>query len=348
VDDIERRMASWLREVNLEPGASRQEGMVRAAEALAGDSSGESLLDMVLVACGASVPPATERISAALNDVDKTWDVRPGDRELFLTAAAAVAIGMQDMEDAGVEFALAVRSAVFLRLTPTIDELPQLAKAALVRASEKSRGRIQLQIGSAEGKGMLDAPDFGDDQPISPENLNTVLKATRAGLSKAVGVTSKLLPNLNSRLEATEEELDLLWWVIGGFSELADKPIDQVPTEAVGCVCGIELTAHTRRTIPLPSVRAMLSRSLGERRASMVGLTNAVPAVCNLVGRDWIPGTDGHRLLPIVSSAMEFAALGDPGWVTSISRWGIDPAHEASSLDLGEQVGTELLLASRH
>jgi GTPase-associated system helical domain len=342
MSDAESRLPSWVRDVDLEPGASRIDAIRGAATDLAKSKGDREILDLVLLAHGRSSGEALPSVAAALREHDESSAVREGDLIASITAAAATAFAMEAAVEIAVPFGLAVCSAHFIGLQPAVPELDALARAGLARASEAQRRRVKLSVVAADvDTALKDWPKLDEGQPVQTENLNSAREAV-------AGVTSRALPAITRRFNALEEELDVLWWAFGEFSELAAKPLKSLPEQAAGCVAGIELATHTTRRAPLQAARAILSRILQSRADKATDLRRALPAAVKAIGDTWTDHPPvGHPLLPVLSSLEEYRNLGQkPLWIESVSaRWEIDATQATTVLDLAEQVSRELLIA---
>lgn len=91
MSDAENRLPSWVRDVDLEPGASRIDAIRGAATDLAKSNGDTEILDLVLLAHGRPSRDALLSVAAALREHDESSAVREGDLLASITAAAAAA-----------------------------------------------------------------------------------------------------------------------------------------------------------------------------------------------------------------------------------------------------------------
>lgn len=349
MSEAANRLAGWIHAVDLEPGATRLNVVSGAAASLAKSTGKAEILDVVLLAHRISRGEAVSSVAAALRKHDKESAVREGDLLAALTAAAAAAFALEGEPKIAVPFGLAVRSASFLGLEPAVPELDGLARAGLARASEAQRRRAKLSVVGADIDTALEGwPELQEGQPVHTQHLTSAYEAVEKAAKATAGVAPRAFPPITRRFEALEEEVDVLWWVFGEFSELADKPFKSVPAHAAGCVAGVELASATAQRAPLPAARAILSRILQSRADKATDIGRALPAAVKVIGDEWgIERRDGHPLLPVLSSLEEYRSLGHKVvWKDAVSaRWEVDPARETTVLDLAEQVTREILLA---
>ena len=348
-ESADNRLAGWLREIDLSPGAERQEAIAKASKSIAGGSLKRAdALELALLAYQDDGSSIAGRVIDAVRDQDATAAMRAGDMETSLTAAVATIFGVESGRNPGVLLALAATNATFAGLTPAISDLPAIARRALVVLSESLRSRKTLTASAPEIKSVLaKAGDFSQEgAPVTSEQLRGVIAATEKAAGKVSGVTTRLASAATRRLESTEEELDVLWWCFGEFSELADKPVEALPEHAAAVVLGAELAGRTKKAAPLPSTKALLSRLLGNRVDQPATIGRAIPSALKLVDGA-LPDVEGHRLLPVLSAAREYRQLeGKPAWKESLSRWAIDPDREVRAVDLAEELVREILLVT--
>ena len=175
----------------------------------------------------------------------------------------------------------------------------------------------------------------------------TTVEAVGKATAAAARVAPRSLRPIARRFKALEEEVDVLWWAFGEFSELAGKPFKSMSEHAASCVAGIELATHVAGRAPLTTARAILSRILLSRGDKATDLDRAIPAAVKAIGDEWIENPlDAHPLLPVLSSLEEYRSLGHKAvWKETVfARWNIDPERSVAVLDLAEQVSRELLL----
>ena len=343
----DQRLAGWLRDVDLAPAAERQAALDVAAASLAQDLDVQGALDLVLLAHGDHGSSSADAVAEAVHAQDETAALRPSDRETTLTGAVAVVHGLEgDSAETKGSLGLSVLNARFVGLAPVIAELPDLAARALVEGSESMRARRTLDLGAPDVAGALGTAEYEEGDAIQAErqDLRSVLDATEAGFARTLEALDRLVAALNRRLNGADEELELLAWSFGEYSETAGRPFKSLPVAAAPIVLALEVAQATKQRVPLPSTRALLSRALGSRADKPTTLAKAVPAAVKLMdGRRFPDGR--HRLLPVLSAVgahSEFS--GKATWIESMARWHVDPNTEIDALALAEETVREILL----
>lgn len=345
--DVETRLPEWLRDLDLQPAADRQQAIAAAARALADSATPGQLLGLVVVAHAVPDAEAGGLVEEAIRSADSSWSVRADDAAARRTAAIAIAMCMEGEPGPAVTAALGVRSAAFLGMTPVIADLAPLADAAVAHASETLRGRGDLTAATTDIKSAFKSvPAMNEGEPANTDQVSAVAKAAQTAAARAAGVTGESLPAVRRRFKALEEEVDLLWWLLGEYSESTASSFKAVREAAAPCVLALDFSELVQFPCPPRATRALLSRALGTRAAKTGELGRAVGATIKAIGIDWLPDdVENHTLLPVLSAAREHHEFeGKDAWIESVARWQIDPVRESTALELAEQLVGELVL----
>lgn len=334
----------WLREVELEPGSERQAAIGAAAGSLADSAGGYQLLDLVLLAHGDAQGEASDAVSQAVRAVDPTFGAAPTDLEMHLAAGAAVA-AILGKPTTGTLAAHAVLTARWLGLPPAIAELHQLAQAALVERSEVLRARGTFPTTSTVEKALAELPAFETDgQGVVYQEARAVVDATKKASNALSALMKRVAAECESRLDAADEELNILWWAFASRSERVRSAwSDITPSAAAALIAGVEFAGLLRFEAELPSTESLLSRVLGGVSTEQGQITGAVEAAAQHLTDLQLP-EKGHRLLPMLSSLIEYRALnGQKEWRKSTSRWQVDSSAGSDALGLATQAVREVL-----
>jgi hypothetical protein len=158
---------------------------------------------------------------------------------------------------------------------------------------------------------------------------------------------------LRRRLIQQQEELDMLWWVLGGYSRDLQVPIGDVPAEAAGLIVGKELSDLVEEIPGPPAAEALLGRMLlnaaGSSTAS-IKLAEAVFATTDAWRTGLAQGTPFSvvgNLAPLTSGIRRTL---EPGTIESAWKsWvrqalGVNLSKAWTRLDLAAQMYDEMLL----
>ena len=226
--------------------------------------SGRQVLDMTLLAHGRAHGDAFDLLNEALQDRDPTFGGRPDDLETAIAASAAIAAVLAKDARSASTAAQAVLSARWQGLTPAVAELPDIAATTSRRRSEAVRRRRSLPQDAATKDLFESVPDAesGEDA-VNFHDLGLLKEAIQELADELVTQQRAYASVLSERLNAADEELDVLWWTLSGYSELARRSWSSLANPAAPLICGIELGDKVAFEIELPSTEALLARLLG-------------------------------------------------------------------------------------
>ena len=341
-DLLKTQLPRWMRAIELEPSGSRLGAFESSANQLGTTLSGRDVLDMTLLAYGRSHGDAFDHLSRSIREHDPTFGCRADDLESSVAAGAAIAAVLMNESKSSSVAAQGVLSAEWKGLSTKAADLPKLAATTVRRRSETLRMRHPLpSLPSTDlFREFLEqvTKSEPDESPLYSE-VELLGKAAKDAI-KELHTSQHVMAD---RLNAADEELEVLWWAFSGYSELAREKWSDLAPETAALLCGVELANKLAFEIELPSTEALLARLLGPNTKERILLGNAVEATADFLRS--MDVTDGHPLLPIVSSISEHRALsGKLSWKGSVDRWNIDPEHSTEKLALACQAVRERVL----
>jgi hypothetical protein len=337
---LAERFPDWVESVELLPGSDRVSALRGAAETLGAGLRPRAVLDLVAYAVGRDSPAAFMSVSAAVSASDPSFAAAAADLEPRLVASAAVARALENDDDTAAIVAGAVLSAEFAGLHAPVVELPALARAAQARRFGRVRERVavpRIDLGrtAVEIPNPHAAPwrsgDEADRRTGGAEPLTEQLTRILAGLAE----------RFETRLDAADEELDVLWWAFSAHDEPA-AGWGETASADVFLRAGRELADRHRFNAEIPTARAILRRVLGPRGDEEYVLADAIAAAGGRVELDSAPP---GPLLPILTAnAAYIAAGGDPGWIDAAAARGVDARIRRRGEEIAAQTLRELLL----
>ncbi|AYN20105.1 GTPase-associated system all-helical protein GASH [Alcaligenes aquatilis] len=247
-----------------------------------------------------------EEHQAVLNSIsgdDSPIDPAAAGRELQVLCAAVLEQLFSTMPDA----AIAVLNASFgnMRRVDLPMDLPTLAERALARLSQKKRARpdvkefqvvapkIDFEV-SEEAMAAMSV----DQWKLELERLRDVARTATRAIVDEQNRVAKLLVR---RMSLSDEELQMLWWLIGGHSDVAGAPFAKVEGALRPLAFGGELGQLTEVSPGPASVTSLLSRA--GISDDMLTILDAV----NAADMDWTKEiTESSRISP-VTTPLHFA-----------------------------------------
>jgi hypothetical protein len=191
----------------------------------------------------------------------------------------------QRLKQSHTQEAVAVLATSFCgqRASADDDALARLARDCLVRAARSRRTAAKLpDLPFSKGQDRS-ALITAMEQAFAPPAVKAVTDALAAdaqkggeSLAKATAAALKTLFDENQRLA---EEVDLLWWHNGDWSECLERPLAEVPPLGRALIVGADLAAMIRVAPGPYGTNGILRRSLGENADQSVSLRGAVEAM---------------------------------------------------------------------
>lgn len=260
--DLAKWMSPFTVTMNAESLAERRQVVEGIAAATEIDADA-----LVAAAHGHFSENSIDSLSSVVQTIDPS--ILLAEKPDFAAALCGAAVAKRldiegDDRDSVVMNALLVLNARYLRLTPSIASLAQLATAALVDSGRRVREPLEPTDTPKEVRGLL-----GGATRVAADasDLSEVLKAVKsrdAALNALARRVEGLVPLLEDRLELVEEELDLLWWGRRGTSGVEDIPWEAIEPAQRACVAASEVAARITRLPAPPLARALLRQALGQ------------------------------------------------------------------------------------
>jgi hypothetical protein len=323
---LDQQFARWVETIELAPTSSRRfEALLGAVDTVGATVQPRRAFALAEYAAGVFSREAFDLVLAAVAVHDPSFAPAAADLEPRLVAAAILARALERHDDATAVAAGAVLSAEFAGLEFPVAELPELARAAVGERFRSLRSRL----------------------PPLP------LRAVAADASAADAIARWLVAledNVDTRLDAANEEIDILWWAFAA-QDTGDTLGWNDSTEAL-LRTGREMADRHRFYGEIPSAREIAKRVIGALAGKEYALADVVPPGASQVQ---IPGLVGEPLLPILTCA---AACG-PGvdelssfplepwrdWTEAAREHGVDPSLRRRGDEIVAQTLRELLLA---
>lgn len=162
-------------------------------------------------------------------------------------------------------------------------ELLVAARDAVVESGKERRvvladKKISFPAGK-DLKGELDAIQASPVGPTVRAGLDAMVSDLRESGTKLAISSNDAFQSLKSDAVRLAEEIDMLWWHIGDWSELLDKPRGSVPEQAVAVMSGAELGGLVRQ-LPGPyGAYGILRRTVGKIADQKANLKSGIDAM---------------------------------------------------------------------
>jgi hypothetical protein len=339
---LTERFPRWVESVELLPASARYTALHQAAEGIGATLERSTAVDLVAYAVGRGEMATFEAVCAAVAVNDPSFNASASDLEPHLVASAALARSLENDDLTAAVVAGGVLSAEFSGLFSPIPELPALARATQDRRFARLRERVAVPRLELESM-FRDLSNFAVDGWRAAEAVDQLAGATRTLAEQLEQIIAALAQRFELRMDAADEELDVLWWTFAAHGASQGAGWTDAYTPDVLLRAGLGLADRHRFEAEIPTAREILRRVLGPRADEDYVLADVVAAAAGRVALDSAPP---GPLFPILSSnAASVALQGGPEWVAAAGRLGVDPLLNRRGDEIAAQTLRELLLA---
>lgn len=285
----------WYAEVSVGDDSSRREARWQGIEAMVSKLNFGDLETLFQLSFGGRAKPKSEQVAKLyepFSESDPAFDIADNEREMKILAGAALATLMDDLDSSlGDEAALGATTATMFgeRSADLPQDLAALGERAIRRRAEanrtrpkidSARERVQIKVNVAQVSQEL-SESF--DENAVAEAIAKLGTTVQSGFSTIAKRHASAMQSLEHFLEIQDEEMEMLWWLVGEYSPSYSCPFVKVPSEAQPLIFSMELADMTN-LLPGPvSIAALLSRT---------GLSTVetikVEQVVNAVKGDWL------------------------------------------------------------
>ena len=219
-----------------------------------------NILDLTVLGSGScqvfsdspSMPDAiATQVEAAIKKQSAAFVQDDRDLEMGVCAAAAV---VQAIESRGkAQDALSVADVLAVALWSSLSFLPacNAPKLEEFRALAVAAARERILNTSLETRVRHAVPGFG------------AFGGAEAASEAFASATAPTVDALRLNADLDREEIDLLWWVLGGVSEIFKRPLQALSPEVRAVTTGIEIGARMS-ALPTQSHRNLVLRGIEE------------------------------------------------------------------------------------
>jgi hypothetical protein len=345
----------WYAAVGIGNDSKRRAARWESISAVAGKANSTVVDSLVRLTFGSRHKPSSDvlnLIHEALRARDDSFDPDEAQREIQVLAGACLQLLFDRKDHVGATAALSVSTAAFAGAPkPNLPlDLVGLGEAAIQEIAEENRRRPNLDANT-----NIEPPkiEFGTAAAKAKEgNWDAVAQALASSvlgaLKALVAQQTKAIRSMVRVLEIQDEELQMLWWLIGGRSFDLDCAFDTVPAEAQPLVFAKELGDSTVRLPGPKCIGPLLTRAGLAKRKKVT-----VVAAINAMDSEWLSGLVEDLDPSPVTLPLHFGIkrqLEAGGGVSWVPNWtavvGIDGDRPLPAVQLGLQFYRERLLAA--
>lgn len=285
---MQNHFSSWYASMSLQQDASLTEKRWRAIEGHVDAATKSDLALLAKLAFRLKLQMGSPEVATLRQKL--AGDVtQPGDEELIMLSASALAAAMNSEADSIAALAATVVSSVscsrLRELRQPID-LVGMADNVLRRLSETSRRRPSLE----QVRFVAPTVDKNDEtltQAVSSNDLQHVVKALAAVTNKAISAMARRQREFEAAVQKyvniQDEELDILWWLEGGHSFGLSLDFSKIPPEHLALAIARELGGLINVLPGPPALSSLLSRT-----GLLETPLQSIPDAVQCMPQDWL------------------------------------------------------------
>jgi len=321
--------ADFYKSEGLTPGPDIMGRRQETFDKLRNKISASLAVDLTRLYFGLPTPKGTDWFRDAFAETDPSFSMIDNAREASVLSACLLASAIND----GKPFAgLAVlTAAVAGNRTPLVrPTLPEEARQALHNQALQRRHFTNT---------ISSAPTPNTPQAATPTQAS---RQSRAATRE-----------FKTQLSEVQEEVDMLWWYVGGWSLMLERPFSELSKPLSAVTAGLDLASLTKKPLGPAAAPALLQRLISGTPNKEVGKTSLQDAVdalprelfANLkLGSGPKQAPDICPVLAALSKAAEIGA--SPAWQEAFKATAhIEPDTTLHPFELAMQVYRERLLS---
>jgi hypothetical protein len=277
---VQKEFAGWYVSMSLNPDAVYVETRGKILDSLLKDVGTETLEILARTAFRVKLQMSSPEITDLRYRL--TGDLTsPGDEEMIFLSAAALATAMQRDDHVAALSAnlVATTTCGGLRSIDQPMDLVAMSKQALLSMSSAARRRPSLEFPKPLTSGL-------EKMEVSTATTQAAEGDYPAAIQSLTGSLNKVLTGLARRqlfieeefrkyAKVQDEELDILWWLQGGYSDDVNQAFADIPVEFRNLVIARELASLTT-VLPGPRAITSLLTRAGAQQAPEQTIASAV------------------------------------------------------------------------
>lgn len=277
-------LADLYGNAGLDIDRDRFEGRHAAVNAVTENADVETIIGLVGIVFGLCNDAVTNRIVAAVREDDQSFSAKAHAREIRILAVRGLEILTVDGLSAGLHAVLAmsicgqrtcdVDHQIVSRMEGRRRSLAVLHANFVPNTTIKS-GPIKIDNLKEKIDAVVSFTPSGGQQVAAPlqDLFETFIKAIDNKRDTVTRSTQGRLYALITKIEHQQNELDLLWWLIGRWSTLLEAPLDAFELPARGLLIGADLGLLSNLKGSPAAVAAIAERAIGSTEDAEQGIS---------------------------------------------------------------------------
>ncbi len=244
-------------------------------------------IDLTRLYFGLHVPRGTDWFRDAFGEADASFSLVDNAREASVLAAGLLESATADGK---IYAALAIltTAAAGLRQPPVRPDLIEAVRFAIQEKATSARQQtaadpkqVKLPVASkasAELAALIQTPDITKASTLLKQVSEESAEITKALANQVFAVVQPLA----AQVQTLREEVEILWWHVGGWSRLLDKPFAELDIGLAAVLAGVDMADMSRSAAGPAAAPAIFQRTLAAGRkakAAKIAIQNAVDAL---------------------------------------------------------------------
>lgn len=314
----------------------------------------QMVVDLTRLYFGLPAAQGTEWFRSAFGDNDTSFSMVDNEQEVAVLSACLLDAAISK-HDVSAALAVLTVSACGTRTPLVLPDLIENARVALIEIARDQRHSESLIIKQFKSPTNTDLHEKADELVATPA-WPQAAELFKQVSDESINITKNLathvqdtLSPLAEQVEYLREEVSMLWWHIGGWSNVLDRPFVDLEQSLSAIMAGLDL-ADLSQTLAGPAAApAILHRTVlagrngSDVKTSIKEAVNSYPpdAFTKLELSEELKNVPD--ICPVLTGFLKANEVGEsPAWEIAFKKVvGFDPSVEFELLDLAMQVYRE-------
>lgn len=351
--------ADSYRAAGLNPGPEILRLREEPFKALRTSIEPELAVNLTRLYFGLEVPGGTDWFRDAFGETDSSFSMYDNQREAAVLSAGLLEAGLNDGK-AYAGLAPLTAAAAGARAPLVRPELLELAKAALITDAVDGRQRTAADPSVIRLPGKSKAPSEIANLLTSPDwakvgtILNQMISESSEWTKNLTNQVFSVVKPVAQQVADLREEVDMLWWHIGGWSRALDRPFADMKPSLIAVMAGLDLADLSRTSTGIAAAPAILQRTVAladRKKTASVSISDAVEGMSadELEKMELEEALDSvPEICPMLTAFAKASQIGaGTAWHASYKKaTQLEPTLVFSPLNLATQIYRERLLLS--
>jgi len=316
------------------------------------------VVDVTRLYFGLPVPGGTEWLREPFAAEDPSFSMINNEREVAVLASCLLSAALDD-ENVSAGLAVLACAAGGHRKPVVKPSLVESARARTLAMSITSRRGGALPPMKLGGFAKSKVPELtaallaGADWNKAAALTTQISDEAQAGTKLLATQVQGVLPSLIKQVGYIDEQTSLLWWFLGAWSRVLNKPFDELDIPLAATMVGLDAAVLVIEPPGPPAVQALLQRLLtqgGRHLPTDVTIQSAVelfPVV--EYSKLEIPTSVQQfpDIAPVLNAFRLSSEVGSPGWHAPFKKAShLKATTKMTPFALAMQVYREMMLSS--